>query len=562
MGHSPETHEEWLTKRTSEGDQEGAGGEQRKLTRSNFLLKGGGAAGGMALLFAPSLAQAANFRRFVESAAIATLRWNLGVEPVSLDVARSFGGETTKTLGLTSDTLMTFSPSLSVVPGIASAAHQLSRTHYEFTIPKDVRFSDGSLMTVDDVLFSLNRHINPAAPSQIGSFFASVSSFTKAGTHTITARLKQPDPTFLFALILAPIVPHAFATSQGQSFGSPGQPWVGTGPFQLVSYDSTGISLVPNPHYARQRPAVKNVNLSYIADTSTLQLAMRSGQIDGTFNVQPADLATWSQTPGTKVELAAGMAFQALAFNLEAPPWDDIHVRRAFAHALNQQGIVRSVLHGAGDPANAIVPPQMWSGLVPRTTVQKIYGQIPRYKYNLALAKAELAKSSVPNGFSASILIPSIRTSVLNGVLAFANDLASIGIKLNVQSVPFAQYRAARNSHQNLGITFIGFVPDYPDPIDYLNLLYPSANAVPNGFNIANYRNATVDDLLDKQAKATSASARAQYIGEILKISGTDLPYLTMWWEDTAIAIRNGLKLHGFNAFTYETQWTKNLTAA
>jgi peptide/nickel transport system substrate-binding protein len=65
-------------------------------------------------------------------------------------------------------------------------------------------------MTIDDVVFSLSRHINPKVGSQIGAYFANVEAFTKAGASELTIKLKRPDPDVQNTLVFAPILSRAF----------------------------------------------------------------------------------------------------------------------------------------------------------------------------------------------------------------------------------------------------------------------------------------------------------------------------------------------------------------
>ena len=91
-------------------------------------------------------------------------------------------------------------------------------------------------------------------------------------------------------------------------------------------------------------------------------------------------------------------------------------------------------------------------------------------------------------------------------------------------------------------------------------LSYPSANAVPNNFNTANYKSPEVDALIEKQRTAKTPAGRAQAIGDIMKLSQRDLPYLFLWWEDFATATQKDISLTGVNAFScYFGPWIHNL---
>ena len=510
----------------------------------------------------PGLGQARRFRELIANAPISNLRWALAAAPSSFDIAQNFSGDTMVAQYLTQDTLMNYSPTLDLVPQLASSVSNPSPTRYVYNLRKGIKFSNGAPVTADDVVYSIALNVDAKLGSQVNSYFASVRNVLKTGSNQVTVVLKQPDPLYKYAMVYAPIIPKAFAKAKGKGLGAQGSgTWVGTGPYMLKSFSGDNLVLVRNPHYWGNKPSVNQLTFTWISDSQTLQLAMRSGDIDGTFAVSLPDLPQWQQIPGIKLESAPALRSWWLSFDLTEQPWNDIHVRRTFAYALNKPGIIRAILHGQAQASNGMVPPGQWGGVLSPAGRKKLYKSIPSYPFDLNKAKAELAQSSVPKGFSTSISIPSSRSYVVNAMLAFAGDLKKLGIELEVKSIPGAQWLATIYAHKNLGIQFLGFGPDYPDPANYIVLAYPSANAVPNNFNTANYKSATVDALLEKQRTAETNAQRAKYIGDVMKQSQKDLPYLFLWWENFAMALRNQYTLKGLNAFSFEFgQWIHNVS--
>ncbi|MDX6628943.1 MAG: peptide/nickel transport system substrate-binding protein [Gaiellales bacterium] len=535
--------------------------EEGRFNRSDLLLGAGGAAAALGLTL-PGLAQARQFRSFVDEAAITNLRWSMAGAPASFDIATNFSGDAMYGMYLTYETLVNYSPKLELVPFLASSVSNPTPTKYIYTLRPGIKFSDGSPVTADDVVYSIQRNVNPKLGSQVQSYFPSVKRVAKTGPNEVTVTLKQVDPLYKYALVYAPIIPKKFAKSKGKKLGAQGSGnWISTGPYMVKSFTGDKLVLVRNPHYWGQKPATAQITFSWISDPQTLQLAMRSGQIDGTFAVNLPDIPQWKTIPNVKLSSAPALRSWWLSFDLTTAPWSDLHVRKAFAYALNKRGIIDSILHGAGQPSNGIVPPGQWGGLLDAAGRKKLYASIPTYTYDLNKAKAELAQSSVPNGFSASLSIPASRTYVVDAMLAFAADLKKLGITLDVKSVPNSQWLATIYAHKDLGVQFLGFGPDYPDPANYIVLSYPSANAVPNNFNTANYKSPQVDSLLEKQRTAKTDAQRVKDIGDIMKISQADLPYLFLWWEDFAMALQDKLSFAGLNAFTYFTPWADRVKA-
>ena len=234
-----------------------------------------------------------------------------------------------------------------------------------------------------------------------------------------------------------------------------------------------------------------------------------------------------------------------------------LHVRRAFAHALDREGLVKALVNGHGTPATSIVPPQQWGSVAPKEQVEGIYAGLRKYPFDLAMAREELRQSSVPNGCKASIKYPNSKPQFGKAALNLSENLKQIGIDLEVKEITAEQWLADIYAHEDLGLQMLSTGPDNPDPADYPNVYFASKNAVKNGLNMANYRNPRVDELLQKQESTTDKAVRTAAIGEILKIASDDLAYLPVWWEDVAMAISDRLAYRDFNAF-----WTfQNLGA-
>src|SRR4029077_11900767 len=131
-------------------------------------------------------------------------------------------------------------------------------------------------------------------------------------------------------------------------------------------------------------------------------LAVRSGQVDGTFKVPQDQIGQYMSLSDIRVSLVPERLPAYYSLDFEDPPFDDIHVRRALAYATDKAGMVKAVLRGYGQPAPTMPPPQQWGDLMSQAKVRAFYASLPHYTYDLAKAKAQLAASAYPKGFTAS----------------------------------------------------------------------------------------------------------------------------------------------------------------
>src|ERR1700722_4444994 len=500
------------------------------------------------------------------NASIPSLTWGIGTGTIiGLDIATAFDGHAMYVQRCGLEGLLQATDSLGLAPLLASSwTYDPAGLKYVFQIRPGVKFWDGTTMTADDVVFSLTRHIDPKVSSQIGAYLANVDSFVKTGANEVTIKLKRPDPDVQNTLVFAPILSKAFVEKIGSGLGSPGTGLriMGTGPYQITSFpSSTSCTVERFEGYWGVKPAVQKCSFTCISDPQSLLLAAQSGQIAGTFDVPVQNAANWEKVSTLRTYSAPGMLMFYLSFDVSKPPWNDLHVRKAVAYAANTEGYIKAFVGGNGTPASCVVPPQQWGPVLPQAQVATLYKTLPTYPYSVAKAKKELAQSAFPHGFTANkLLIPNSLPSLVNAMESLSLTLKQIGITLPVEQVGENQWLANLYAHSDtIGIVGSEFGPDYADPADYINILYPSVNAVKNNFNTANFKDPQVDKLLQQASSSGSNAARGQYLFEVLKISQEQLPYLALWWQNDLMAIQKTYVYQAFTGLYYNQNWLSRI---
>ena len=502
------------------------------------------------------------------NADIPSLQWALNTSTiVGLDIATAFESNSQCVAVCGMEGLLGVSNELTLVPLLATSwKYDRPNLKYVFQVRPGVKFWDGTPMTMDDVVYSLTRHIDPKVSSQIAGYFANVASFEKTGASEVTVKLKHPDPLVANALVFAPILSKAFAEKIGKALGSPGSGLriMGTGPYKISSFPSSTAATVERfDGYWGAKPRVQSCTFSCISDIQTLQLALQSGQAAGTLTVPVQNAADYQKMSGVQTYSASGMAICALTFDVSTPPFDDLHVRKAIAYACDREGYVRAFLGGNGTPADCVVPPAQWGSVLPQPQVASMYAKLPSYPFSIENAKKELAQSAHPNGFTTNkILVPNSQPAVLKALESLSTTVKQLGITMPISQVPSNDWLANIYAHKDLGIVCLLFLPDYADPADYMNLIYPSANAVKNNFNLANYKNPKVDKLIQDANSASSNAERAQDLSQVLTISQQDLPYYGLFWQNDVMAIQNKYVYKGFTGLYFNQNWLSRIYTA
>jgi peptide/nickel transport system substrate-binding protein len=499
------------------------------------------------------------------SAEIDHLTWGfLGSPPKSLDIAADFNlaGVVASFQGI--EGLLAIGNDLQLQPALATSWSQPDPNHYIFQLRQGVKFWDGSPFTVEDAVYSITRNMDKSVASTIGFFFGNVASVKARDDASIVVKMSRPDPTLPAVLTFTPIYPKRRAQELGRRLGGPGQERsiVGTGPYEITSWTTeSGVKVTRNESYWGRRPKVKSASITYIEEPRTLLLAAKSGSIDGAWGLPLSDAKAWAALPDVNTQFltTGGLGLAMLTFDLESEPWSDIHVRRAVAHCCDRQGYVNAFLGGKAQPASTIVPPAQWAGVASPSEVNALYKSLPQYPFGIAQAKAELAKSKFPNGFETTTPYAPMFPQLGNALVSLSQSLKQIGITLHVKPMANNDYGSLIASHKNLGMQLFYYLPDYADPSDYPLVFNLSSGAVPNAYNLANLKNARVDELLAQQAATTDKAERARLLGEVLRYNAEQLPYMPLWWDGPAVALGSKYTYNGLNGLYYYQPWLQNI---
>jgi peptide/nickel transport system substrate-binding protein len=491
---------------------------------------------------------------------ISKLTWALGASVRGLEYTHSADSGSATVISVGCETLVRYGKTGALTPALASSFSTPNATTYVYNLRKGVKFWDGHPLTTADAVYSLQQAADKAAGSQLAAFYTNVASIKATGPRTVTIKLKAPDPYFRYTPAVTYILEKAFWVKNGKKVGTPGTLTMCTGPYRFTK-------IVPDERIEATRfdgwwgghPAVKNVVLRTITNDATRLLAMRSGEIDGSFRISQDQIDQWKRLSGVSVALAPELRTAYLSLDTSAAPWDDVHVRRAVAYALDKDGLVKSVLRGYGQPAAVMPPPEQWGDVASGAYVQKLYKSFPKYTFSLAKAKAELAKSAYPNGFSATLPYPDSQQTLGKAALSLAQNLKQIGVNLDVKEITTDAWFTALFAHKDLGAQIISWGVDYPDPADALHFIYDSQYATANAFNTANYKSPKMDALLKIEQNSVNPKVRADAIANALKFTAQDVPYIPIWYQQVAMALKSQYA-YDFGTWYLYTPWVAGIT--
>jgi peptide/nickel transport system substrate-binding protein len=488
--------------------------------------------------------------------------WGLPAgEPTGLDpMVAGASSEMTVSANLC-ESLMRVEPDFSVSSGLATSAEWADDTTFVLDLRDGVTFWDGTPLTADDVVYSLQRTGNPKGPSYYSGAFRYVTAIKKTGPLQVTITFSQPDAQFREALAgpAGAIVEQAFADKAGQGFGTAKGGLMCSGPYELVAWKTgDSIEVRANADYWGGAPKVGEITFRFLGDAATLTTALRSGEIDGAYDL-PVSTAVALQKSGEGT-VYRGMSTQSLSFGptSDQGPAADPRVREALNLAIDKKGLVSTVLRGLGTPQRTFTAPLAWTGDPAVETYQKGYDALPDNDTpDLDKAKKLVAEAGA-DGAKLVMAIPS--GGVTEGQAATVVQAAAkeIGIDLELKTMQPTEFSELfYNPAKRADVDFVCTIGYQEVPG---SLYYAPEFATPTGlYNWSHYEKPEVTKLLDEARASTDPEVTAQKFVEAQAIFAPDNLQITLAGMDVLLYLRDGLSGAPASIAYYSSPWALTL---
>ena len=295
---------------------------------------------------------------------------------------------------------------------------------YTFHIRDDVTFHDGTPVTVDDVVFSLELY---KASEYQGSQISMMTSVEATDEHTVVCHLDSPYAPFLAGILSPNISSKAYYESDPEAFVT--NP-IGSGPYKYVSRSiGSNIVLEANEDYYRGAPAIKNVRFEVIPNTSNMAISLQT-PVEGVdfAEIDSSVLAQLEANPQITVVEVPTSSFTYVSMNLEKEPFNDVKVRQAINYAINRENLVTVCYEGEAE-VNSNICAKSRSG----------YSEDqPEYTYDPEKAKALLEEAGIETPYDLGPILVAEKYSNLATVIQ--NDLKAVGLETTIGVQEFNAY--------------------------------------------------------------------------------------------------------------------------
>ncbi len=425
-------------------------------------------------------------------------------------------------------------------PQLASSWKLVTPTQMRFTLRSGVKFSDGSVLTPEDVVYSLTRAMSKT--SNYAVYAQGIDKVVKVDANTVDVLLKGPNPVLLNQLTELRIMSKAWAEKnksvEPKDIKTPEESYahrnaMGTGPYMVKEWQpDQRLVLVPNPNYwGKNDTNVTEIVYSPIKSEATRVAALLSGEVDFVLDPSPQDLGRLRQSGNLKV--IDGVENRTIFFGLdqfrdELPgsnvkgknPLKDQRVRKALYQSIDSASLNRVTMRGLSQPTGALVAPQVngWTE-----------GVHKRHPYDPEAAKKLLADAGYPNGFEVDFACPNNRyindEEICQAVTAM---WARVGIKAKLRTLPLVTYFPMIQRFE-ASIYMLGWgVPTF-DALYSLQSLTRSVGSGGDGnYNVGRYSNPKMDQIVDRVKTETDLPVRDRLLTEALQLQNDDVSHIPL----------------------------------
>ncbi|MFA6193516.1 MAG: peptide ABC transporter substrate-binding protein [Parcubacteria group bacterium] len=439
-----------------------------------------------------------------------------------------------------------------IVPDLAEG-YEVSSDGLNYTVhlKKDVKWHDGELFSLDDVIFTIQAIQDPAFKSPLRQNWQGVG-MEQVDDQTIRFTLPSPYAYFLNNLTVGIIPKHVWETVAPTNFSLAEynlRP-IGTGPYQVSDFekDSGGmilsLKLLANPDYYSQKPFISTITFQFYPDEDSMIEDYNNKKIFGISSVSPEKLGDIKSKRSANVISTSLPRYFAVFFNQQkSKVFADKDVRRALSMAVNRQDMVSKVFGGNGKEIFSPIPP----GNFGATDNLK--------KYEFDVAKAEKALDDAgwkkgDDGFRAKggqalefTLVTTDWPQLVDTANILKSEWEAIGAKVNVDSESVGDIN--QNFIRPREYEAFLFGQSWPTAEPDLYSFWHSSQTKDPGLNLALYSNADVDKILSSLREESDSQKRLDLYKKFQQTVAEDIPAIFLYSPNFLYVVNK--KVQGIN---------------
>ena len=496
---------------------------KRKLIYLSILV--------LLVLFACS--QKENKKETVEKEEKKILTMAQKAEIKTLDPQKATDSVSRSIIKLINQTLVYIDNEGNIVPELAQEITKVSPKETLIKIKNDIKFSNGETLTIDDVLFSLERA--KASPKMSQDLYM-IESFEKVDDRTLKINTLYDAGNLLHKLASGGV-----AIVNKKAFEEDENNIVGTGMFKLKEWVAgEKLVLERNEFFKDSKSNIDTLVVKFVPEANSRMIMLETGEIDLARDLLPLDFQKISEdTKFTTVEVETP-SNMFLGFDLRNELLADKRVRQAIAYAINNEDLVKTVFNGSASVATSPVP-KITTGHNENSN---------NYPQNIEKAKQLLAEAGYPNGFNIELFVSEDNQRIDMAVI-IQDNLKKIGIYAEIKTFQWAAYVSTIENPNIIKPLFImSWNISNDDPDEVLYPLYHSSQ-IDAHTNVVFYKNEKFDNLISEARETTDKDKRMKLYEEAQDIIQEDLPHYTLVYPKQNFAYKASIKNIKYNKRAY-----------
>ncbi|MBM0125328.1 ABC transporter substrate-binding protein [Pimelobacter simplex] len=488
------------------------------------------------------------------------ITWAVYRDVQTIDPIYVFDYPDNTALTLFCESLLRTRPDGTITDGLASLS-RTDATTLVLDIDPDATFWDGSPVTADDVVHSLERQRDPELGGFYAATFSRVDTIEATGDRQVTLTLSQADYWLDGELASLPgvVVQRKYVEAKGADYGTPSGGVMCSGAYEFDSWSpASGVVAVPNEDYwGEADPRVAKITVKGVVDEAALTSSLIAGEIGGTYPPAISTLPVLEENDAVTVTQGPGYATAALVISDLEGTLGDVKVRQALSLALDRKGVVDNVFHGAAEDARWLANPGTFASA--RETYQAAYDDSPVLEQDVERAK-QLIEEAGATGRTITIGMSSAIPDIAYEAGAFKTAGERIGLKVEFKSVSaeaFINFFIDPKAREGVDAFPTVTYGDYADPAAL------SATVVlPDGAqNYSGFNDPEITRLMEEARGTEDAEARAELVIEAQRRTMELLPWIPTA-QPNAVLVTNNELTGAVSSFAYmSSPWAENLGA-
>ena len=442
---------------------------------------------------------------------------------------------TGKVVSLVYDNLVRFDSEMNLVPAIA---HDWSissdRRVYTFNIRKNVRFHDGTLLTVNDIVTSFKRVLDPTTTSPQTWLFERISGTKEfingkssnlkglqvVNDSTLVIKLDEPFAPFIQYLAMP-----AAAIINSNAIESITTEPAGSGPWKLEQWERDGeIILSRNVNYWDQPPETKKMRIRILSEVMTQSAEFEAGSLD-ILELPYGEMKYWRQFDYEYHDVDE-LNIWYIGMNCSRPPFNDVRLRWAMNYAIDREKIIQILLNGSATISNGPVPQQLL-----------LDTDAHGYEYNPSRALELMNEAGYSKGLHTELYVAG-GMGKFHVLETLQSDWAAVGINVEIKRSDWNVFKTSiRNGKPNL--YFLDWFADYPDGE---NFLYPLFHSKESMIKRNRFSDSNIDAVIEKVQQMPDNSERQRLIAAANKMVADAAPWVFLWHSKTTYLTQKWIK--------------------